>query len=141
MMRITFIRSITSPIFVGGGVSHGPTKRNYDLKINKKQKRLALEYALAQKAQMNKLFVVDSIAIQSGKTKDAYAKFCALGDKNALFVGQFSDEKTFLAYRNLRECYVVDSNELNAYLVATFRCVVIEKAVFDEIIATKKVSK
>lgn len=133
--------SITSPIFVGGGVSHGPTKRNYDLKINKKQKRLALEYALEQKAQMGKLFVVDSIAVESGKTKDAYARFCALGEKNALFVGQFSDEKTFLAYRNLRECYVVDSNELNAYLVATFRCVVIEKAVFDEIVAAKSVEK
>ena len=67
--------------------------------------------------------------------------FAHLVIKMHFFVGQFSDEKTFLAYRNLRECYVVDSNELNAYLVATFRCVVIEKAVFDEIIATKKVSK
>ncbi|MDU9800160.1 50S ribosomal protein L4, partial [Helicobacter pylori] len=51
--------SITSPVFVGGGVSHGATNnRNYNLKINKKQKRLALEYALEEKAQANKLFVV-----------------------------------------------------------------------------------
>ncbi|MDU9800161.1 50S ribosomal protein L4, partial [Helicobacter pylori] len=51
--------SITSPVFVGGGVSHGATnRRNYNLKINKKQKRLALEYALEEKAQANKLFVV-----------------------------------------------------------------------------------
>lgn len=131
--------SITSPVFVGGGVSHGPSnERNYNLKINKKQKRLALECALFQKAQEGKLFVVDSVAIESGKTKDACVLFKALKQKNTLFVAQMSDEPTFLAYRNLQQCCLVDSNELNAYLVAAFRSVVIEKAVFDEIIAEKK---
>ena len=47
--------SITSPVFVGGGVAHGPNNnKNYDLKVNKKQKRLALEYALKQKAEAGK---------------------------------------------------------------------------------------
>lgn len=131
--------SITSPVFVGGGVSHGPSNdKNYNLKINKKQKRLALECALFQKAQEGKLFVVDSVAVASGKTKDAYAVFKALKQRSTLFVAQMSDEPTFLAYRNLEQCYLADSNELNAYLVAAFRSVVIEKAVFDEIIAQKK---
>lgn len=127
--------SITSPVFVGGGVSHGPSNiKNYYLKVNKKQKRLALEFAFKQKADANALFVVDSLKIASGKTKDAYAKFKAIKQKNALFIMQMSDEKTFFAFRNIQECYLIDSNELNAYLVATFRSVVIEKAVFDEII-------
>ena len=131
--------SITSPVFIGGGVSHGPSNdKNYNLKINKKQKRLALECALFQKAQEGKLFVVDSVAVASGKTKDAYAVFKALKQRSTLFVAQMSDEPTFLAYRNLEQCYLADSNELNAYLVAAFRSVVIEKAVFDEIIAQKK---
>ncbi|RDU60508.1 50S ribosomal protein L4 [Helicobacter marmotae] len=131
--------SITSPVFVGGGISHGPSNnRNYQLKVNKKQKRLALECALYQKAQEKALFVVDSLAIPSGKTKDAYAMFNALKQRNTLFVTQLSDEQTFLAFRNLQHCYLADANELNAYLVATFRSVVIEKAVFDEIIAEKK---
>lgn len=130
--------SITSPVFVGGGVSHGPSNnRNYILKINKKQKRLALEYALLQKANDNKLFVVDSVAVSSGKTKDAYAMFKAIQQKNVLFVAQMSDEPT-LAFRNLQQCYLIDSNELNAYLVANYRAVVIEKAVLDEIIACDK---
>lgn len=128
--------SITSPVFVGGGVSHGPSNnKNYDLKINKKQKRLALEYALQQKAGENTLFVVDSINVESGKTKDAYNKFQALQQKSALFVTQLSNEQTFLAFRNLQSCYLADANELNAYLIAAFRSVVIEKAVFDEIVA------
>lgn len=127
--------SITSPVFVGGGVSHGPSNnRNYNLKINKKQKRLALEYALQQKANDGKLFVIESINVESGKTRDAFAKFRALGQRSTLFVTQVSDEKTFLAFRNLQSCYLVDANELNAYLIATFRSVVIEKKVFDELV-------
>lgn len=127
--------SITSPVFVGGGVAHGPSNaKNYNLKVNKKQKRLALEFALRQKAEMNKLYVVDSVAIASGKTKDAFNAFKALEERSTLFVSQMSDEATFLAYRNLKNCYLADSNELNAYLVAAFRSVVIEKAVFDEIV-------
>lgn len=127
--------SITSPVFVGGGVSHGPSNnRNYDLKINKKQKRLALEYALQQKANEGKLFVIESISVESGKTKDAFAQFKALGQRSTLFVTQVSNEKTFLAFRNLQSCYLADASELNAYLVAAFRSVVIEKAVFDELV-------
>lgn len=127
--------SITSPVFVGGGVSHGPSNnKNYNLKVNKKQKRLALEFALRQKAEMGKLYVVDSVAIASGKTKYAFNMFKSLNERSTLFVSQMSDEPTFLAYRNLKNCYLADSNELNAYLVAAFRSVVIEKAVFDEIV-------
>lgn len=127
--------SITSPVFVGGGVSHGPSNnRNYDLKINKKQKRLALEYALQQKANEGKLFIIESINVESGKTKDAFAQFKALGQRSTLFITQASNEKTFLAFRNLQSCYLADASELNAYLVAAFRSVVIEKAVFDELV-------
>ena len=127
--------SITSPVFVGGGVSHGPSNnRNYDLKINKKQKRLALEYALQQKANEGKLFIIESINVESGKTKDAFAQFKALGQRSTLFVTQVSNEKTFLAFRNLQSCYLADASELNAYLVAAFRSVVIERAVFDELV-------
>lgn len=130
--------SITSPVFVGGGVAHGPSNnKNYTLKVNKKQKRLALEFALKQKADTSSLFVVDSINIESGKTKDAnvmFKHFKNLGQKSTLFVVKTSNEKTFLAFRNLGNCYLADSSELNAYLVAAFRSVVIEKDVFDEIV-------
>ncbi len=133
--------SITSPVFVGGGVAHGPSKRNYTLKINKKQKRLALEYALEKKAQNGALFIVDSVSVSSGKTKDDFAKFSKLGVRDALFVAQFSDEKSALAFRNLRDCFLVDFDELNAYLVATFRSVVIEKQAFEALIGKESTQK
>ena len=126
--------SITSPVFVGGGVAHGPSNnRNYNQKINKKQKKLALQFALQEKANNGSLFVVDKIQITSGKTKDANAIFKALKQRNTLFVSEMFDEKTYLAFRNLQDCYLIDGAELNAYLVATFRSVVIEKSLFESI--------
>lgn len=126
--------SITSPVFVGGGVAHGPSNnKNYNLKVNKKQKRLALQYALLEKANNGSLFIVDKIQVESGKTKDAYAMFKALNQRNTLFVSELFDEKTFLAFRNIKDCYLIDAVELNAYLAATFRSVVIEKSLFESI--------
>ncbi|WP_297809469.1 50S ribosomal protein L4 [uncultured Helicobacter sp.] len=126
--------SITSPVFVGGGVAHGPSNnRNYNLKVNKKQKKLALQYALLEKANANSLFIVDKIKVESGKTKDAYAFFKTMNQRNTLFVSQIFDEKTFMAFRNIKDCYLIDGAELNAYLVATFRSVVIEKSLFESI--------
>ncbi len=127
--------SITSPVFVGGGVAHGPqNNRNYNIKINKKQKRLALEYAINQKASLGKLYVTDSINITSGKTKDAFSVYKKLDEKSILFIVKSINDNTFLAFRNLKDCYVVEENEVNAYLIAVFRAVVCEKAVFDNLV-------
>jgi len=53
-----------SPVFVGGGKAFGPkNNRNYDLKVNKKQKKLALNFALNEHAQNGTLFIVDSLEV------------------------------------------------------------------------------
>lgn len=127
--------SITAPNFVGGGVSHGPNNnRNYNQKVNKKQKRLALLYALNEKGNLNQLFVVDKISVESGKTKDAAAILKKIGARSTLIVVNEMDEKTFLAFRNIPTCYLIQKNELNAYLVSSFWAVVIEKTVYESII-------
>jgi len=126
--------SIRSPIFVGGGVAFGPsTNRNYDQKVNKKQKKLALYHALADMAANGKLLVVDNIAIESGKTKDAMAFVNGLNQRDVLVVKEMIDDKTFLAFRNLQNAYLIESNELNAYLAAAYHSIVIEKAIFDKL--------
>ncbi|GAA9788141.1 50S ribosomal protein L4 [Helicobacter pylori] len=138
--------SITSPVFVGGGVSHGATNnRNYNLKINKKQKRLALEYALEEKAQANKLFVVEKIAIKGvvednkrkHLTKEANQMFQALEQRDTLFVCMNMDEYTELAFSNLKKCLIIDVSELNAYLLAAFSSVVMEEAAFQHVVQDK----
>ena len=126
--------SIRSPIFVGGGVAFGPsTNRNYDQKVNKKQKKLALYHALAEMAANERLFVVDNIAVESGKTKDAIALVNGFEQRDVLVVKEMIDDKTFLAFRNLQNAYLIESNELNAYLAAAYHSIVIEKAIFDKL--------
>jgi len=126
--------SLRSPIFVGGGVAFGPsTNKNYDQKVNKKQKKLALYHALAELAANDRLFVIDSLSVESGKTKDALAFVNGLGQRDVLVVKEMIDDKTFLAFRNLQNAYLVEANELNAYLAAAYHSVVIEKAVFDKL--------
>ncbi len=124
--------SSRSPIWVGGGVAFGPkSNRNYNQKVNKKQKRLALQYALNEKADANSLFVVDSVSVESGKSKDAAALIKTLGARDALIVKELIDEKTFLAFRNLKNCYLIEANELNAYLTTAYYTVVIEKSILE----------
>ncbi|MBE3022057.1 50S ribosomal protein L4 [Campylobacter sp. RM13119] len=126
--------STRTNVWVGGAVAFGPTNnKNYFQKVNKKQKRLALEFALNEKAAANKLFAVDSIAIESGKTKDAAKVIKALNVRDVLVVKDLLDDKTLLAFRNLANCYVVDASEVNAYLVATYSAVIIEKAALQTI--------
>ncbi len=124
--------SIRSPLWVGGGVAHGPkANRNYNQKVNKKQKKLALQFAIQEKADNGKLFVVDSVAIESGKTKDAAAYVNNIDARDALVVKELVDEKTFYAFRNVSNSYLIESNELNGYTAAAFDAIVIEKSVFE----------
>lgn len=120
-----------SPLFVGGGQVFGPTKRNYVQKINKKQKALALSFALNAQANNGSLFVTDSVKVESGKTKDAVAVLNKLNKRDTLIVVDTIDEKTYLAFRNIKNCYMVEKQEVNAYLIAAYHSILIEKSVFD----------
>ncbi|MCV6608385.1 MAG: 50S ribosomal protein L4 [Campylobacterales bacterium] len=127
--------SITSPVFVGGGRAFGPTnERNYTQKVNKKQKTLALQFALNEKAKAEALFVVPSVAIESGKTKDAAALVNKVGSRDVLVVVDTLDEKTYLAYRNLPNAALIFASELNAYVLSVYRTVIMKQEVFDQIV-------
>ena len=124
-----------SPIFVGGGVAFGSkNNRNYIQKVNKKQKKLALNFALNELSNLGKLFVTDSCVIETGKTKDAVAALGKINQRDTLVVQQVIDENSYKAYRNIKNVYLVEENELNAYLASTFHSVVMEKAVYDNLV-------
>jgi len=127
--------STRNPVWVGGGVAHGPkANRNYFQKVNKKQKKLALLFAINEKAKNEKLYVIDSVNIESGKTKDAAKLIKELGVRDALIVKEMVDEKNFLAFRNEANSYLIEANELNGYTVSSFDAIVIEKSVFEALI-------
>jgi large subunit ribosomal protein L4 len=125
--------SMRSPLFVGGGQIFGPTKRNYNQKVNKKQKVLALRYAMNEHAQKGSLFTVDSAKVESGKTKDAVNILDRLNQRDTLIVVDTIDEKSYLAFRNIKKCYMIDKSEINAYLVSAYHSILIEKAVLDSL--------
>jgi len=64
--------SIRSPLWVGGGVTHGPTKeRDHSKKINKKMKAKALYAVLSKKLEDSQILFVDALVLDNPKTKDA----------------------------------------------------------------------
>jgi len=127
--------SIRAPHFVGGGVAHGPrNERDWSQKLNKKQKRVALKYALNEKAENEKIYVVPEVKIESGKTKDAQKWLDVFNERDYLIVVDNMDEKTYLAFRNIPNVYIITPEELNAYYASVFKSIIFDEAAFDKVI-------
>ena len=72
--------STRSPIWVGGGVAHGPRNdKNYDRKVNKKMKVKAIYTILSQKLRDGEVLFLNSLALSTPKTKDARVALSKLG--------------------------------------------------------------
>ena len=77
--------STRSPIWVGGGTTHGPrNERNYDKKINKKVKAKSLAIILSQKARDNEIVLIDSLSLNEIKTKEAVSIINSLAKNDSL---------------------------------------------------------
>jgi len=110
-----------APIFVGGGIAHGPKKRSYRLSVNKKQKKKALFYALSLKfSQANILALDDKFVALEAKTK-IFGSFLEKIDsinKQILLVLDFKkNNNLFRAARNLANVTITSSKTINPYLV------------------------
>lgn len=110
--------STRSPQFRGGGVVHGPRPRSYAQKVNKKMIQLALNSALSDRAQSERLVVVDEWKFATPKTKDAVQVIEALDLMGkVLIVVDEQDQTAARSFRNLSNVQLVQSAELNAYNV------------------------
>ena len=108
--------SIRAPHYRGGGIVFGPTPRSYSFKTNRKERRLALKTALSEKLAEKKLVVVDSLVLESTKTKDAIKLLETLKvTGKVLFVSAGDAENLYLATRNLVNSAVIMADELNVY--------------------------
>ncbi len=128
--------SSRSPIWVGGGKAFGPTARNYNQKVNKKQKALAFRSSVTLKASENKFFAIESINIESGKTKDASKFLNSFTGKDYLIIVKSIDEnfKTYQAFRNLKNCYLVEESEVNTYMICAYDMIIAEKSTISNIL-------
>ncbi len=94
--------TIRAPQWRGGGVVFGPTPRSYGYKINKKVRRLALLSALASKYQEGKLIVVDSLELDTPKTKYMVNALNSVDAKRKpLVVTAEANENVFKSTRNI----------------------------------------
>ena len=108
--------SIRAPQFTGGGIVHGPKPRSYRKKINKKMNRLALCSALSDRAQSERVVVVDQWQFATPKTKDAVSVLENLElDGKVMMVVAPTDDTVIRSFRNLPSVQLVQAAELNAY--------------------------
>ena len=123
--------STRSPQWPGGGIVFGPKPRKYDKKQNRKERRLALKSVLSSKFQEQELVVVETLNLESAKTKDFNAMLKNLKvDKKALVVFADDNENLFLASRNNNKVAVLATEEINVLdLVATDYLVIDESSV------------
>ena len=124
--------STRSPQWRHGGIVFGPTiERNYNKKMNKKERRLALKSALSYKVLDSELLVLDELKLDSSKTKEVLNIMKDLKlNKSVLFVVNELTDELILASRNIQGVKVILPNEVNVLDVTQYQnMVVTEEAV------------
>jgi len=108
--------SSRSPIWKGGGVTHGPRNdRIFEREIPKKMRRKALFMVLSEKAKNKNLIILDKIELTNGKTKEMAQVMLKLPCKKSktLIAMPNYDKRIFLASRNIKKTSIDDSSNLN----------------------------
>ena len=127
--------SIRSPIWIGGGVAHGPSKDvNFKKTVTKTSARKALASVLSARVSDGHFMVVQDVAVPTGKTRDGIAAVSALtknfkgytGASRVLVVlgGAEGDAMTVRALRNVPHVDAVRANDLNALTVLAYPYIV-----------------
>ncbi len=118
--------STRAPQWTGGGVVFAPTPRDYTIRLNKKEKRLALKSALTSRVNENKFIVVDELNFAEIKTKKFAEVMKNLKVEKALVVG--ADENAALSARNIPTVKTAFVNTINVYDILKYNTVVATKA-------------
>ena len=120
--------STRSPQWTGGGIVFAPKPRDYSIKLNKKEKQLALKSALTSRVQENKFIVVDEIKLDSIKTKNFAEALNSLNVKKALVVLNENDQNVVLSAKNIPTVKTALTNTINVFDILKYDTIVIDKA-------------
>ena len=123
--------STRAPHWYHGGVVFGPHPRSYSIKMNKKERMLALKSALSYKVIESELTVVDNFEIETAKTKDAKTVLNALNANcNVLIVVDEIKDNQVLSTRNIANVILLDASEINVYdIISADKMIITENAV------------
>ena len=110
--------SIRSPIWIGGGIAHGPRNaRSYEEKVNKKVHRRALLTIISRKLRDGEILFLDDLKISEAKTKQGQEVLKNLPIRrgaSTLVVLPGKDEATWKALRNIKNVTLIEARNLNA---------------------------
>ena len=131
--------STRAPQWTHGGIVFAPKPRSYSYVLNKKVKRLAMKSALSAKAAAGEIIVIDSIKMDSIKTKDFRAFLNAVkADGKSLVVTPAKDEIVVKSARNIPGVETAMANLINVYDILKAKYLVLDKealTVIEEVFA------
>ena len=120
--------STRAPQWTGGGVVFAPVPRDYTIRLNRKEKRLALKSALTSRVQEKKLIVLEDLKFDEIKTKKMQAVLDALNVSKALVVLNENDQNVVKSARNIENVQTALTNSINVYDILKYNTVIVTKA-------------
>jgi large subunit ribosomal protein L4 len=124
----------SSPLWRGGGrIFPNMPDENFTQKINKKMYRAGMASIFSQLAREGRLAVVDSLKVDSPKTKVLADKFKAMNLKSVLVIADQVDENLYLASRNLQDILVVEPRYADPLSLVFYKKVLVTKAAMDQL--------
>jgi len=124
----------SSPLWRGGGrIFPNSPEENFAQKINKKMYRAGMASILSHLAREGRLAVVDSLKVESPKTKPLAAKFKAMNLDSVMVIADEIDENLYLASRNLVNVLVVEPRYADPVSLVHYRKVLVTKAAVDKL--------
>ena len=124
----------SSPLWRGGGrIFPNLPEENFSQKINKKMYRAGMASILSQLVREGRLAVVDSIAVDSPKTKQLADKFKAMNLQSVLVIADQVDENLYLASRNLKDVFIVEPRYADPVSLVHFKKVLVTKGALDQL--------
>ncbi|MDW5445142.1 50S ribosomal protein L4 [Polaromonas sp. SM01] len=124
----------SSPLWRGGGrIFPNMPDENFTQKINKKMYRAGMASIFSQLAREGRLAVVDSLTVDSPKTKVLADKFKAMNLKSVLVIADEVDENLYLASRNLINILVVEPRYADPVSLVHYKKVLVTKAAMDKL--------
>src|SRR3569833_1529393 len=116
-----------SPIWVGGGRAFAAKPRSFELAVNRKMYRGAIRVLLSELVRADRLRVTDGIELEAPKTRLLLNQLKEWSLEKALIIVEATDEKLYLAARNLPYVEVIEASGLNPVALASYEHVLITR--------------
>jgi len=124
----------SSPLWRGGGrIFPNSPDENFTQKINKKMYRAGMAAIFSQLARDGRLAVVESLKVDSPKTKQLAAKFKAMNLESVMVIADEIDENLHLSSRNLPHVYIVEPRYADPVSLVHYKKVLVTKAAMDKL--------